>query len=69
MNNNRVVVLIPVESYAREFSARVRATSKNLLGMVRRWGVVSVVNHPIYTLVLFVKDPDFISTNAKNNYE
>ena len=36
----------------KEFSARVRMTSKNLIGTIRRWGVDGVVKHPVYSLVL-----------------
>ena len=36
----------------KEFSARVRMTSKNLIGTIRRWGIIGIVKHPVYSLVL-----------------
>ncbi len=37
----------------REFRARVRMTAKNFHGTITRWGVRGLVQHPIYSLVIF----------------
>ncbi|RMH20509.1 MAG: glycosyltransferase [Gammaproteobacteria bacterium] len=37
----------------REFRARVRMTAKNFHGMITRWGVRGLVQHPIYSLAIF----------------
>jgi len=41
------------DSPSKELSARVRMTSKNIVGTLSRWGVSSLVRHPLYSISLF----------------
>ena len=42
------------DSPRKEFSARVRMTSKNLTGTLKRWGWRSLVKHPLYSITIFL---------------
>ena len=37
----------------KEFSARIRMTSKNIAGTLKRWGVSGIYKHPVYSLSIF----------------
>lgn len=42
------------DSPKKEFSARVRMTSKNITGTLKRWGWRALVKYPLYSLTIFL---------------
>lgn len=50
---NAIAYDVMPDTPEREFRARVRMTAKNLYGTIQRWGIVGVLSHPVYTLVIF----------------
>ena len=42
------------ESPKKEFKARIRMTSKNIKGTIKRWGFISVFKYPLYSISIFL---------------